>query len=81
MNADFQNNIDMILNLLKAQKNPNKYLENRLNSAINNNPMLKNILPLFKNNSSDLDNVMTSICKEYGINVNDSINYIRKNMK
>lgn len=83
MNNSFQSNIDMILNVLKAQRNPSKYLEDQLNMAMNNNPMLKNIIPLFKNgkNNSALENVMKSICKEYGVDPNSSIDYIRKNMK
>lgn len=84
MDANFQRNLDMVINTIKMQRDPNKYLEEQLNLAINDNPLLKDIVSLLfgkNSNNNTLDKMMSSICKEYGIDAKDSINYIQRNIK
>lgn len=71
-----------LMQMTQAMKNPQQFLQNMMgNNQIMRNPMAKNTLEMAqKGDFQGIENIAKNLCKEKGINPEEMMNQIKKQM-
>lgn len=71
-----------LMQMTQAMKNPQQFLQNMMgNNQIMQNPMAKNTLEMAQNGDfRGIENIAKNLCKEKGINPDEMMNQIKKQM-
>ncbi|CCY22193.1 putative uncharacterized protein [Firmicutes bacterium CAG:24] len=71
-----------LMQMTQAMKNPQQFLQNMMgNNQIMRNPMAKNTLEMAqKGDFQGIENIAKNLCKEKGINPDEMMNQIKKQM-
>lgn len=71
-----------LMQMIQAMKNPQQFLQNMMgNNQIMRNPMAKNTLEMAqKGDFQGIENIAKNLCKEKGINPDEMMNQIKKQM-
>lgn len=71
-----------LMQMTQAMKNPQQFLQNMMgNNQIMRNPMAKNTLEMAqKGDFHGIENIAKNLCKEKGINPDEMMNQIKKQM-
>lgn len=71
-----------LMQMTQAMKNPQQFLQNMMgNNQIMKNPMAKNTLEMAqKGDFQGIENIAKNLCKEKGINPDEMMNQIKKQM-
>ena len=71
-----------LMQMTQAMKNPQQFLQNMMgNNQIMKNPMAKNPLEMAqKGDFRGIENIAKNLCKEKGINPDEMMNQIKKQM-
>lgn len=78
-NQSFYQNVDQLLNVIKCQRNPNEYLNERLADLARTNPSVQNIVQILNGNKSgNPEMLFKNIFNEYGLNFNEVISYLSR---
>jgi hypothetical protein len=71
-----------LMQMTQAMKNPQQFLQNMMgNNQIMRNPMAKNTLEMAqKGDFQGIENIAKNLCKEKGINPDEMMNQVKKQM-
>lgn len=71
-----------LMQMTQAMKNPQQFLQNMMgNNQIMKNPMAKNTLEMAqKGDFRGIENIAKNLCREKGINPDEMMNQIKKQM-
>lgn len=71
-----------LMQMTQAMKKPQQFLQNMMgNNQIMRNPMAKNTLEMAqKGDFQGIENIAKNLCKEKGINPDEMMNQIKKQM-